>query len=369
MKYLILSTYPSTGSRNSGDDLLGKSLIKLLKNIKGKDIQVDTAYIADTNSADKVVLDYNAILAPALRPTVIGNSVAPKFRNDYVKLAVRHNMPFYAIGAGWSQYPGTVSQSKSLKLDPIEKGTFKKLFNQKSVANRISCRDIYTENVLKGNGISCYGTTGDLGLFDTDFLGLPFKHPNKIKNIAVSMPHNIHHRSKAYEIAMKLKKRYSCNVKLVFHGYFGKLGSLLPKDWLDGQIQIIDLAGGAEKLNYYDKIDLHVGFRLHAHIWFLRTRKPSLLIAEDGRGTGHLATVNGLGYSAVPNFVSSLAEFLPEQINGWRKYLSEIPPSDDVYKMLDNEINSGFDRTKNSLKIIDHLWKVKMKPFLNTIAE
>lgn len=365
----MLSTYPSKGSRNSGDDLIGKSLIKLLKKLKGNDIQIDTAYIADANLTDNLKFNYSAILAPALRPTALGEVVAPKFRNDYVKIALDHKIPFYTIGAGWSQYPGTVSQSKILKLNPTEIGTFKKLFNQKMGTNKISCRDIYTENVLKGNGISCYGTTGDLGLFDTDFLGLPFKYPNKIKNIAVSMPHNKHHLSKAYEIAMNLKKRYSCNVKLVFHGYFGKLGSLLPKDWLDNQIQIIDLAGGAEKLNYYDKIDLHVGFRLHAHIWFLRTRKPSLLIAEDGRGTGHLTTINGLGYSAAPNFVFSLAEFLPDKINEWRKYLSEIPPSDDVYNMLDSEINSGFDQTKNSLKIIDHLWKEKMKPFLNSIPE
>ncbi|WP_430788228.1 polysaccharide pyruvyl transferase family protein [Virgibacillus flavescens] len=369
MKYLMLSTYPSTGSRNSGDDLLGKSLIKLLKAIKGKDVEVDCAYIASENSTEKLKLDYSAILAPALRPTALGIPVAPKYRNVYLKFALDHHIPFYAIGSGWSQYPGTLTQSKTLELDPTEKDYFTRLFNQNNDRNRISCRDIYTENVLRGNGISCVGTTGDLGLFDTDLIETPFKHPGKINTIAISMPHNAFHYSKSYEIALKLKKIYSCNVKLVFHGYFGQLDHAIPKSWEDDPIEIIDLAGGAENLTYYDDIDLHVGYRLHAHIWFLRNRKPSLLIAEDGRATGHLATVNGLGYSAAPDFAIGMAEILPRTANERRKDFRNIPPSDDVFAMIDHEINSQFERTISSLKIIDHLWEKRMKPFLSGIPE
>lgn len=368
MKYLLLSTYPISGSKNSGDDLIGKSLIKLLKNMKGKDIQVDIAHVTDQASIEELAPEYKAILAPAIRPTVNGESVVPKFRNKYLEFALQQNIPFYAIGAGWKQYPGTASQSMNLSLDASEIQYFKELFNKRQSKSFISTRDIFTENVLKENGIACYGTTGDLGLFDFNYLGMPAKLPKKIKTIAVSMPHNRYHFSKAYDIAVKLKKKYSCNVKIVFHGNTRKFAKL-KKRWSGDSIEVVDLSGGAEKLEYYNDIDLHVGFRLHAHIWFLRTRKPSLLIAEDGRSSGHLATINGLGYSAAPKSAIILAELFPKKADEYRGYFSKVDPPDDVFKMLEDEIKTGYKTTKKSLQLVDKLWDEQMKPFLNLIPK
>ncbi|MGP4038668.1 polysaccharide pyruvyl transferase family protein [Gracilibacillus sp. D59] len=370
MKYLLLSTYPIDSSRNSGDDLIGKSLIKLLKDLKGQNVKVDTRYIAKTNSTEDLKQNYKAILAPAMKLRVSNGKVAPRYRNEYMEFALQYNIPVYAIGAGWNHYPGTFSQSENVELAQPEIELFNKLFNKENaVKSRISCRDIYTENILKNHHISCFGTTGDPGLFDTDYIGRAPNLPQRINTIAVSLPHNRHNFDKAYEIALNLKKKYSCQVKLVLHGYRGKLYSRLLQKWSNTPIEIIDASGRAEKLEFYNDIDLHVGFRLHAHIWFLRTRKPSLLIAEDGRSTGHLATINGLGYMAAPKFAIILAQLLPELANECRLELHKQPPSDDVYNLLEKEMESGYEVTKNSLKIVDQLWEEKMKSFLNLIPD
>jgi hypothetical protein len=45
-------------------------------------------------------------------------------------------------------------------------------------------------------------------------------------------------------------------------------------------------------------IDLHVGFRVHSHVFSLSQRKTSLLIAEDSRGIGQVQAMGGVAVSA-----------------------------------------------------------------------
>lgn len=185
MSYLILSTYPGTGSKNSGDDLIGKSLVNLLAKIKGNDIDYDIVSLPDQGvEAIKDFSKYKAVLAPGLRPTLNGSKVAPKNRTQFLENAPKMGIPIYAIGAGWSTYPGTIKQSTHLKLDEEEKRHLIQYFGATNEANNaglISCRDITTENLLRNNGINCYGTTGDCALFDYDLIGTKPVLPKKIK--------------------------------------------------------------------------------------------------------------------------------------------------------------------------------------------
>jgi len=36
----------------------------------------------------------------------------------------------------------------------------------------------------------------------------------------------------------------------------------------------------------YEDFDLHIGYRVHAHLYFLSRRIPSILLSEDVRGSG-----------------------------------------------------------------------------------
>lgn len=60
-----------------------------------------------------------------------------------------------------------------------------------------------------------------------------------------------------------------------------------------------DISGGLERmLALYSKADLHVGYRVHAHVLMTSWRKPSVLIAEDGRGSGMADVIAGKVFQA-----------------------------------------------------------------------
>jgi polysaccharide pyruvyl transferase WcaK-like protein len=54
---------------------------------------------------------------------------------------------------------------------------------------------------------------------------------------------------------------------------------------------VVDASRDIGALKLYGQVDLHVGYRVHAHLCALSRRRPSLLIAEDGRGRGQAVTL------------------------------------------------------------------------------
>ena len=54
--------------------------------------------------------------------------------------------------------------------------------------------------------------------------------------------------------------------------------------------RVVDASRDLGALELYGQVDLHVGYRVHAHLGTLSRRRPSLLIAEDGRGRGQAVT-------------------------------------------------------------------------------
>ncbi|MCP3029944.1 polysaccharide pyruvyl transferase family protein [Halobacillus sp. A1] len=371
MAYLILSTYPGKGSRNSGDHLISKSLKDLLIAVKGKQIDIDIYSVVDHEVKDVPDLSkYTAILSPAMRPTLEGDVIAPKNRYAFLKEAEKRSIPVFAIGAGWGAYPGTIKQSTSLKMNSEDREQLISIFGETSHGNKrgvISARDITTENLLHYNGVQCYGTTGDCALFDTDCLMTRHNLPRKMDNIALSLPHNKDHWDMSYSLALQLKQAFNCEVFMTLHGYRGSFGKHIPPHWDQTQVNIKEFAGSSEKFDFYHHMDAHIGFRLHAHIWFLRTRKPSLLIAEDGRGLGHLATLNGLGYAAPStnslNKADQLITLSADVIADMRKE----QPSFKAVEMFKQEMMQGYPVTSHSLNLIDKLWLTKMKPLLEQI--
>jgi hypothetical protein len=62
--------------------------------------------------------------------------------------------------------------------------------------------------------------------------------------------------------------------------------------------RVASLAGNLPKLEkLYGGADLHIGYRVHAHLFCLSRRVPSILINEDSRGVGQAAALGtkGLG--------------------------------------------------------------------------
>lgn len=81
------------------------------------------------------------------------------------------------------------------------------------------------------------------------------------------------------------------HVLLTFNdGYITKYSknyNLSLKEWAEEhEVTCVDLSGDADKFMALDGIDLHVGFRVHTHIYCISSMIPSLLIEEDIRGYG-----------------------------------------------------------------------------------
>jgi polysaccharide pyruvyl transferase WcaK-like protein len=55
--------------------------------------------------------------------------------------------------------------------------------------------------------------------------------------------------------------------------------------------EIVDAAYDLSRIDFYGDADLHVGYRVHAHLCFVSQHRPSLLISEDGRGVGQAVTL------------------------------------------------------------------------------
>ncbi|WP_160913843.1 polysaccharide pyruvyl transferase family protein [Halobacillus litoralis] len=369
MTYLVLSTFPANGSGNSGDAFITQSLIQLIRNVKGNPL-IDTRRLAEEDVDQVEDFDkYKAVIFAGFAPRIEGTGVAPKYRNRYFKEAVKRSIPVFVFGSGWTVYPGTKGQSRLLQLDDVEKDQLVRTFGYADgplQQNVLSTRDHPTDQLLMNNGVKTYGTVGDCALFDINQLFAKPELPDEIKKVAVSMPHNPPHFVYAYELAKKIKQEFSCHVSITLHSRWSKKRRAL---WKHNDIPLVDLSGDANHLSYYKDCDLHVGFRLHGHIWFLRNRKPSLLLGEDGRGYGHLQTFRGLGDSVVPaHYLKDKPRMIHIHDPMYQTMKTSFPDFDPL-QMVKEEILSGYPVTKRTLKTIDRLWVNKMEPLLQMLPD
>jgi hypothetical protein len=366
-KYLILSPYALHGTRNSGDDLIIGSLIELLNHFAKENIECRVVSIAkstinkdDTfNSID--IKKYNALLVPGFRVTIDGDEILD-IRLRYMEKAIINNIPVFCVGSSWCCYPGIEEQTK-YKINPREKALLKYIkSHDKSL---ITARDIYTKKFLHNNLIDC-DMTGDLALYDINKLNTEYYHNKfiykEIKNIAISLPHNQYHFNYCAQLKYEIEELFGINVKLVTHQY------LKHKEIFN---DLIDLSGSYKNLDEYNNFDMHLGFRLHGHLWFLRNRKPSMFIAEDGRGLGHLKSFNDIGIHSPPKYIIKKAvkldqyELLSKKIN--RNTRVDI---DSILRLLENNTPIPPEGKYISIfKKIDDLWNEKVKNIILKILE
>lgn len=108
--------------------------------------------------------------------------------------------------------------------------------------------------------------------------------------------------------AMKLVKRHYPNARVIAAFHRGiEVDEHTPKDQSKPLVrqakaakrlgfEVRDVAYGLEKIGHYQtEADLHIGYRVHAHLDFVSRRTPSILISEDGRGSGQSETLHGKG--------------------------------------------------------------------------
>lgn len=119
---------------------------------------------------------------------------------------------------------------------------------------------------------------------------------NDIEKICISDPEQSVNYDMAFTVVEYLKKFFmQAKLVYVFHRGIsadmyvtketGAKGEKFCEKLKALNVQFIDISDSDEGFAVYDDCHLHVGFRVHAHLYNLSNRTPSILLEEDGRGT------------------------------------------------------------------------------------
>lgn len=205
----------------------------------------------------------------------------------------------FIMGMGWW---GSDTRNQVLYKIQFYKKTLELFKRAEQDTKEIGCRDWYTVRLLKNNGLKYPIMTGCPGWYNlneinkTDYKKIDY-FSSEIKKICISDPSYIYNFKSALELVNYIKKRYpSSKLYFIFHrGYHVNIELAkcwnIPSDYLHQKllelgVSCFNISDSFDKLIIYDDCDLHIGFRVHAHIYNLSKHNRSILIEEDGRGAG-----------------------------------------------------------------------------------
>lgn len=172
---------------------------------------------------------------------------------------------------------------------------------------QLATRDWVVDTVLRNNGVNGAVMAGCPAWYNLELLVKPeddgiFQRSfgdREVRSIAVSnhgLTKNAQDHGKKLkqieELIIFLQKKFpEAEILLTFNdGYITKYSknyNLSLQEWAkEHGVTCVDLSGTADKFKTLDGIDLHIGFRVHTHIYCISKMIPSLLIEEDIRGYG-----------------------------------------------------------------------------------
>ena len=203
------------------------------------------------------------------------------------------NLPMINVGGGWY---GKDNRYKTVRDYFLDEGSIKLLRTIEKSAGVLSCRDWFTVNMLKEKGFNAemHGCPAWYDLKNVDNGNI--KKIEHVRKICISDPADIKNYEAAKKLIAIIRARYpEAEIQFIFHrgaweeeeGILGeRRKAAIEKTLIDNNISWINISGGHEGFSAYDSCDLHIGFRVHAHIYNLSIRNRSILLEEDGRGAG-----------------------------------------------------------------------------------
>lgn len=209
-------------------------------------------------------------------------------------------VPIIPFGLGWCGRP--TGEPLSFSFNEESESFLRKIHSE---IKSSSCRCNVTEKVLKNNGFDNVTMTGCPVWYHLPSIGKKFKKINTVKKIVfttaadpklikqtVSLIKVISRQFPEAKIIMTYHRGIFPDKHTTIRATMGYLAMALGAKFVDSKISIKDVAYDLKKLDFYDNCDFHIGYRVHAHLYFLSKRLPSLLINEDGRGKGMVETMN-----------------------------------------------------------------------------
>tara|TARA_B110000483_G_scaffold216959_1_gene268960 strand:- start:894 stop:2039 length:1146 start_codon:yes stop_codon:yes gene_type:complete len=310
-QYVIL-----TGSKNNAGDYLIKYRAKqLFSDLRPDRKIIDINGWEQLNTEKLAIINQSKALILMGGPALIKNMVPKVYAltNNLEDIKV----PIIMMGTGWKSQRGNWEDTYSYPLNVKTSSLLKKIDNS---GYQSSVRDYHTLNAIRFNGFNNFLMTGCPAYYDRDFINteLQLKEVSKVAfslGVAFIESPSMEKLMKENILACK-EKFFDKEFEVVFHHSLDRKKFKLdykssPRhvikhnkfaDWLESEgIRYVDISGSAENLiNYYSNVDLHIGFRVHAHIFMNSISRKSILVSEDGRAKGVKGAIGGVvldGYS------------------------------------------------------------------------
>ncbi|MDR2888904.1 MAG: polysaccharide pyruvyl transferase family protein [Lachnospiraceae bacterium] len=286
MRFSILSG----AYKNAGDFLIVKRCTELLKyvypdcTIESYERRNDlTSYLPMINESNCLILAggpaYRANIYPQVIPLV----------DDLSQIKV----PIFAMAMGCKNWQ---------KTDRFNESTMNLWKRIEADGFSLGCRDWRSVAVLNHEGIAKTIMTGcaawyNVPLLTTKSLTKKISSRSEIRSICVSDAAETKNHEQSLLLIRYLRRIFpEAKINFVFHRGIsadkntpvkdGTALQLLIKELEQMKLEYVDISYGVEGFQIYDQCDLHIGFRVHAHIYNLSCGNCSILIEEDQRGTG-----------------------------------------------------------------------------------
>ena len=350
-----------TGSKsNAGDFLIkyrGRRLLEVLRPDR-KLVDFNAWEPIEGERLDVVNRSAALILlgGPALQPDMYP-AVYP-LAQDLSRIRV----PVLTMGIGWRSPSGEWSAATRMRLS----GATRELLGKTAEdGQQISVRDYHTLEVLRSNGFRHALMTGCPALYDLESLTKPVPVTGAIRKVGFSLGVGFlwsgNMRRQMEELIVRSRDLFrEARFDVVFHhpleAWFLEThnapriyyeGHRKFRDWLERQgIGWLDVSGSAEKLiDYYGGCDFHLGYRVHAHVFMCSIGKPSILLAEDGRGAALKEVIGGPIFPAAAQTPRSLLA----RVREWRGRARPTTALPDAADLVLHEIEYGLEHGNTRL--------------------
>lgn len=196
------------------------------------------------------------------------------------------------LGMGWWEHDSDVVSQYSYQFEEPMRALL-----QKASENglKMGCRDITTVNVLRNNGYDNVTMTGCPAWYDLEHIGITRytgKGLTACRKICISDCGNKINWGLALYLMQFVRNFFgNCKIYLVCHKGLPDEELGIEPVLKSMNVHLVDISGSDKGFSIYDDCDLHIGFRVHAHIYNLSRRNLSILVEEDARGSGLNATL------------------------------------------------------------------------------
>ncbi len=375
MEYYVLLT---GGKNNAGDFLIKHRAKKLLAELRpDRELKDFNAWEAlDAEKLDIVNKSKALILTggPALQSNIYSGIYKLTSNLDKIKV------PILSMGIGWKSSNGNWEDISKYKLNDKSLELIERLKNSDYYS---SVRDYHTMHVLQKYGMDNVLTTGCPALYELGSINKPIGL-NDIKKVnfslGVGFVHSKNMERSVKEVLIRLKKKFSGKkLSVKFHHSVDKSFLSTPdsnKDLYKKNIQFIewlkkenidyeDISGSAQNLiDSYTSCDLHIGYRVHAHIFMSSISKPSILLSEDGRGKALSAILGGLIFDGFTNRLDALSHKMLNRLKfPIDRFVVDNNLPDLLIKTIEAELETEMPRMRSVRNNVDLHFEV-MKKFI-----